>query len=270
MFFPYDHQHGFQNAISKAKANENYQEHVVGVTETWMTVGALLAGCDLAMLALCVGIPPDERSLFDQLLVLTSAVGTLLSLCGPVTLGGVLMINARAVNVVNFDLYMVISRDSFALNERLICLFNIANALAFLCLVFVINTPRSQLPPSMLWLSSLFASSVIATMLAGLITLVIWHINAVSFVTSRSGIFSSKRACAVAAEVEASDFTVKQMRKISDDLVDKATGTTGRLLSRRRTSIVSYNAAAARNGDAKKYRATKLDNKLSADGRLSA
>ena len=192
LLFPYDHSEAFNIAVSQAKDNAVSQMHVLKSKEIWMIVGTLAAGLDLAALALLPA--PESRTVFDQLLAICAVTGFVASMCGPVVLGGVLLLNASACDVQNFDLFMLVARGSFQWNEVLVVIFNYATAGLVTTLPFVAITPRDELPSASPWLRGVAFSTTFAALAGVMALFTIWHLNTISYVASRANLFSQERA----------------------------------------------------------------------------
>ena len=190
---PYDHNEAFNVAVScQSKDNDVVQAHILKSKEVWMIVGTLTAGLDLALLAL---LPAAEaRSIFDQILALCAVIGFITSICGPVVLGGVLLLTASACDVQNFDLFMLAARGTMQWSEILIVAFNYATAGSVLVLPLVALSPRAELPAGVEWLRSPAFSGTCASLCSCLIVITIWHINSIAYLASRAKLFSAERA----------------------------------------------------------------------------
>ena len=186
-------------AVGAARGNQELKQHITRTLETWVLVGSLILATVFGMLGIekqgwqapiHVDIVDDETCM--QILAwlawvygLSCCVTGALTVLGPIIVGSVLAVNISSCSDLNFDLFLEAGASTFRFNERLVVLMLYSLSLQFLLLPFVVQ-------------QNVLVGLIIDIPLLLLAGCMLYHINLVSAVNLRGGLFSdAERACAV-------------------------------------------------------------------------
>ena len=221
MVFPLDHRREFKGAVGACRGPAGLKATVSHSVDQWVIVGTLSLGVIAGFLGYVLAAPPEERSIYDQLLIICCILEALFAFTGPVVLGSVLSITSSSCSDENYDLFVEAAHSAFLWFEVNTVLMSYMLTGIIMLLTPVMLGNRDVLPPRLEILESHGASLTIMALLLPWVAWTVVQINVASSLVFNGMLIADNRASRI-KPWDFRDKTTRTHERVVDEIVRTA------------------------------------------------